>query len=128
MARYIENGSLLTLLKTFGTFSEKLASRYIQDVLSGLDYLHSKNIIHCDLKCANILTTKAGNACLSDFGVSQTFLQTMRDPSAIGSPYFMAPEVISLSGPTTASDIWSLGGFPCDCRVSLQYVYAESKN
>jgi len=70
--RYIENGSLVQTLKSFGRFNEQLISLYVAKILEGLDYLHSQGVVHCDLKAANILSTKNGNVKLSDFGVSLT--------------------------------------------------------
>jgi serine/threonine protein kinase len=70
--RYIENGSLVQTLKSFGRFNEQLISSYVAKILEGLDYLHSQGVVHCDLKAANILSTKNGNVKLSDFGVSLT--------------------------------------------------------
>lgn len=59
-------------LKSFGRFNEQLCSSYVAKILEGLDYLHSQGVVHCDLKAANILSTKNGNVKLSDFGVSLT--------------------------------------------------------
>lgn len=68
--RFVENGSLGQTLKSFGKFNESLVSSYVAKILEGLDYLHSQGVVHCDLKAANILSTKTGNVKLSDFGVS----------------------------------------------------------
>lgn len=76
-------------------------------VLSGLVYLHDQGVIHRDIKGANILTTKEGLVKLADFGVATK--SNLSESSVVGTPYWMAPEVIELSGATTASDIWSLG-------------------
>ncbi|CAG8446209.1 8918_t:CDS:2 [Funneliformis mosseae] len=107
---YVENGSLLHTLKSFGTFPEKLVVSYVVKILEGLVYLHNKQVVHCDLKAANILTTKNGNVKLSDFGVSLN-LKMMEQVSTevAGTPNWMAPEIIELKGASTASDIWSLG-------------------
>ncbi|KAI6126396.1 hypothetical protein EV401DRAFT_1885559 [Pisolithus croceorrhizus] len=75
---------------------------YVVKILEGLHYLHKCHVVHCDLKAANILTTKTGNVKLSDFGVSLNL-------KAAGTPNWMAPEVIELKGASTKSDIWSLG-------------------
>lgn len=66
----MENGSLGQTIKSFGTLNERLVSTYVAKILEGLDYLHSQGVVHCDLKAANILSTKTGNVKLSDFGVS----------------------------------------------------------
>lgn len=68
--RYAENGSLMSTLKAFGAFPEKLVASFCIKILSGLEYLHENEVVHCDLKAANILTTKTGDVKLTDFGVS----------------------------------------------------------
>lgn len=68
--RYVENGSLGQTLRAFGRLNEKLVAGYVAKILEGLHYLHQSEVVHCDMKAANILTTKNGNVKLSDFGVS----------------------------------------------------------
>ncbi|KAI7899271.1 kinase-like domain-containing protein [Cokeromyces recurvatus] len=112
---YVENGSLLATLKQFGNrLPEPLVATYVHDILKGLAYLHEKDVVHCDLKAANILTTKTGNVKLSDFGVSLNLKmfhgkQQKNDYLVSGTPFWMSPEVIQLKGASTQSDIWSLG-------------------
>ncbi|KAJ9665064.1 Protein kinase of the Mitotic Exit Network [Coniosporium apollinis] len=105
---YCENGSLHSICKNFGKFPENLVALYMSQVLHGLLYLHEQGVIHRDIKGANILTTKEGLVKLADFGVA-TKATGLNESSVVGTPYWMAPEVIELSGATTASDIWSLG-------------------
>ena len=105
---YCENGSLHSICKNFGKFPENLVALYMSQVLNGLLYLHEQGVIHRDIKGANILTTKEGLVKLADFGVA-TRTTGLHEASVVGTPYWMAPEVIELSGATTASDIWSLG-------------------
>lgn len=80
----------------------------MSQVLHGLLYLHEQGVIHRDIKGANILTTKEGLVKLADFGVASR-TTGLNEASVVGTPYWMAPEVIELTGATTASDIWSLG-------------------
>ena len=105
---YCENGSLHSICKNFGKFPENLVSLYTAQVLQGLLFLHEQGVIHRDIKGANILTTKEGLVKLADFGVA-TKQNGLSEGSVVGTPYWMAPEVIELSGASTASDIWSLG-------------------
>jgi serine/threonine protein kinase len=105
---YCENGSLHSISKNFGRFPENLVGLYMSQVLHGLLYLHEQGVIHRDIKGANILTTKQGLVKLADFGVASR-TTGLHESSVVGTPYWMAPEVIELSGATTASDIWSLG-------------------
>lgn len=108
---YCENGSLQSILKKFGKFPESLVAVYMAQVLEGLIYLHEQGVIHRDIKGANILTNKDGSVKLADFGVSSRTAGTSdgEDGEVVGSPYWMAPEVIEQSGASTASDIWSVG-------------------
>ncbi|KAF5737927.1 Mitogen-activated protein kinase kinase kinase 7 [Tripterygium wilfordii] len=109
---YVENGSLANIIKPnkFGPFPESLVAVYISQVLEGLVYLHEQGVIHRDIKGANILTTKEGLVKLADFGVATKLNEAdVNTHSVVGTPYWMAPEVIELSGVCAASDIWSVG-------------------
>jgi serine/threonine protein kinase len=113
-SRFAENGSLGQTLKAFGKLNERLVASYVVKILDGLHYLHQSHVVHCDLKAANILTTKTGNVKLSDFGVSLNLrnlrqIENERKDVVAGTPNWMAPEVIELKGASYASDIWSLG-------------------
>ena len=68
--RYVESGSLKQLLEEFSKLNEKLVAHYVIQVLKGLDYLHHNDIVHCNLKAANIFMTQSGEVKLSDVGVS----------------------------------------------------------
>ncbi|KAG8365759.1 hypothetical protein BUALT_Bualt17G0005300 [Buddleja alternifolia] len=109
---YVENGSLANIIKPnkFGPFPESLVAVYISQVLEGLVYLHEQGVIHRDIKGANILTTKEGLVKLADFGVATKLTEADANThSVVGTPYWMAPEVIEMSGVCAASDIWSVG-------------------
>jgi serine/threonine protein kinase len=86
---FVENGSLLNTLKNFGNaLPEHLVASYCYRILQGLAYLHERDVVHCDLKAANILTTKAGDVKLSDFGVSLNLKLKNDDNVISGTPYW----------------------------------------
>lgn len=105
--RYMENGSLANVIKKFGSFSESLTAIYTVQVLRGLKYLHEQGVLHRDIKGANILTTKDGQVKLADFGVAMKVNDpNFTDCNVVGTPYWMAPEIIAMSTPTVGCDIW----------------------
>lgn len=107
---YCSGGSLRTLYKKKGVLLEPLLIKYLKQVLKGLIYLHDQGIIHRDIKAANILLDSNGKIKLTDFGVSTKLsTNTIKTYSIAGTPNWMAPEIISMDGASTASDIWSLG-------------------
>ncbi|KAJ3329134.1 Serine/threonine-protein kinase 25 [Blyttiomyces sp. JEL0837] len=107
---FAAGGSLRSILKS-GTLDERSIAVIVREVLMALVYLHkSVKIIHRDIKAANILLTHDGKVKLCDFGVAgQIAVSGARRHSFVGTPYWMAPEVIMRAQYDFKADIWSLG-------------------
>ncbi|KAK1430240.1 hypothetical protein QVD17_12840 [Tagetes erecta] len=106
----VPKGSLANLYQKY-RLRDSQVSTYTRQILSGLSYLHDRNVVHRDIKCANILVDVSGSVKLADFGLAKaTKLNDIK--SCKGTPFWMAPEVVNNKknkGYGPAADIWSLG-------------------
>ncbi|KAI9720508.1 MAG: ATP binding [Chrysothrix sp. TS-e1954] len=134
---YVPGGSIAKMLIDYGALPEEVVRKYVRQILIGLAFLHSRDIIHRDIKGANMLVTTQGQVKISDFGISKrvqdskTLLATEDGTGSTnsgtgkgvagrggfanhrvslqGSVFWMAPEVVKQTAYTRKADIWSLG-------------------
>ncbi|CAK6983352.1 serine/threonine-protein kinase PAK 6-like [Scomber scombrus] len=106
---YLQGGALTNIVSETRLNEEQIAT-VCEGVLQALSYLHSQGVIHRDVKSDSILLTLDGRIKLSDFGFcAQISKDVPKRKSLVGTPYWMAPEVISKTAYGTEVDVWSLG-------------------
>ncbi len=143
---YVPGGSIAGMLKAYNYFKEPLVRNFVRQILDGLAYLHGRDIIHRDIKGANVLVDNKGGVKISDFGISkradvasanQMPGSGVNRPSLQGSVFWMAPEVVRQSAHTKKADIWSLGCLivemftgarPFPDKSQLQALFAIGSN
>ncbi|KAL5218211.1 hypothetical protein ABZP36_018895 [Zizania latifolia] len=107
----VTQGPLSSLYQKY-KLQDSQVSAYTRQILNGLVYLHERNVVHRDIKCANILVHANGSVKLADFGLAKEMSKINMLRSCKGSVYWMAPEVVNANPKKTygpQADIWSLG-------------------
>ena len=105
---YLDGGALTDLL-TYSQLTEPMMAFICRESLLSLDYVHVSNRIHRDIKSDNILINTVGKVKLADFGYCAEMNEKEKRNSMVGTPYWMAPEVIRGFDYGPKVDIWSLG-------------------
>ena len=107
LTEYIRGRALFDVLRVLGPLTENDARFYLATLVSVLSYLHDRDIVHRDLKPENVMVDENGYLKLIDFGSAK--ILHGRTYSLVGTPHYMAPEVISRKGHDAQADLWSLG-------------------
>lgn len=109
VTEFAEKGDLLSLLQKNGPFSESQIYIVIKDILNALNFIHSRNILHRDIKLDNILLDRNNNLKICDFGISLKMKSNQYYTDRCGTPAYIAPEIIKSKYKEFKSDYWSLG-------------------
>ncbi|XP_061972815.1 mitogen-activated protein kinase kinase kinase 1-like [Populus nigra] len=120
----VTKGSLLKLYQRYN-LRDSQVSAYTRQILHGLKYLHDQNVVHRDIKCANLLVDANGSVKLADFGLAKaTKFNDVK--SCKGTAFWMAPEVVNNKnqGYGLPADIWSLGCTVLE-MLTRQIPYSE---
>ncbi|KAH3808354.1 cAMP-dependent protein kinase catalytic subunit PRKX-like isoform X2 [Dreissena polymorpha] len=107
LMEYVPGGEVFSYLRNYGRFSNSMANFYASEIVSALEYLHSRSIVYRDLKPENLLLDRDGHLKITDFGFSKKLLD--RTWTLCGTPEYLAPEIIQSKGHSKAVDWWSLG-------------------
>ena len=114
-------GDLLNFVRKRGKVPEKIAKIIFKQIIEGLKYIHSKNIVHRDIKLDNILIDLKNTVKICDFGVSKIITPSTVMYEHCGTPAYIAPEIYLRQGyEGFACDVWSAG-------VTLYYMLSGSQ-
>jgi len=125
---FMRGGELFQHLKVCKRFDEERAKFYVAEIILALDHLHCLNVIYRDLKPENILLDDEGHICLTDFGMSKIVKQGDLTYSFVGTPEYLAPEIIKEEGHTMPADWWALGIFTFEMLLGLPPFYNREQN
>ena len=129
---YVEGITLKKHIDHRGALPEREVLYYATQILSALDYIHSKDIVHCDIKPQNIILLQNGSIKVADFGIAR--LDAMLDRSkersdtALGTVYYVSPEQAQGKAPKAESDLYSLGVMLYEAMTNRLPFYHEDPN
>ncbi len=127
---YVEGITLKKHIDHRGALPEREVLYYATQILSALDYIHSKGIVHCDIKPQNIILLQNGSIKVADFGIAR--LDAMLEDSdkksdtALGTVYYVSPEQAQGKAPKPQSDIYSLGVMLYEAMTNRLPFYHEN--
>lgn len=127
---YVEGITLKKHIDHRGALPEREVLYYASQILSALDYIHSKGIVHCDIKPQNIILLQNGNIKVADFGIARldAMLNNSKERSevALGTVYYVSPEQAQGKAPKAESDLYSLGVMLYEAMTNRLPFYHES--
>jgi serum/glucocorticoid-regulated kinase 2 len=121
---FFRGGELFFHLRKMKRFTEEQSRLFVAEVALALGHLHSLGFIYRDLKPENILMDDNGHLCLTDFGLAKHLNPNESTHSFVGTPEYLAPEMIEGTGHGKSVDWWCLGIFLYELTVGVTPFYS----
>lgn len=106
---YADGGTLAQLISHSSFLRELEALSLFKQCVAAIEYMHKNNILHRDLKTANVFLTKKKLIKVGDFGISKILTTKGQALTVLGTPYYISPEMCEGKQYDTKSDVWALG-------------------
>jgi len=126
--KFMRGGEMFHHLRAARRFDENRAKFYAAEILLALEYLHELGVVYRDLKPENILMDDDGHVCLTDFGMAKKLAPEEKTKSFVGTPEYLAPEVIEGKGHRMPVDWWALGILTFEMMIGVPPFYNRDQD
>mmetsp|Transcript_4051 Transcript_4051/g.3444 ORF Transcript_4051/g.3444 Transcript_4051/m.3444 type:complete len:151 (+) Transcript_4051:466-918(+) len=126
--KFMKGGELFNHLRSVKRFDESRAKFYAAQILLALEFLHNIGVVYRDLKPENVLMDEEGNLVLVDFGMSKELQKDEKSNSFVGTPDYLAPEMVIGKGHSFEVDYWALGILIFEMLVGIPPFYRKDQN
>ena len=117
LMQFVRGGDLINYMDPTEPFKEDVARFYAFQIALAFGHMHSKQVVHRDLKPENILLNEDGYISLTDFGIAKKIEGGEEAKTRVGTPDYMAPEILNDKGHSFPVDWWALGIFTYDMMM-----------
>ena len=125
---FIRGGELYKIYQAQKRFEEPQVKFYIAQMIMAIGYLHSKGIVHRDLKLENVLVDQKGYIKIIDYGLAKMLKDNEEATSFCGTPEYLAPEMVTQEGHDKAVDWWAIGVLMYEMLIGVTPFFNKNKN